>query len=376
LILPDRPVAAKTGTTNDWHDGWTLGFTPSLAAGVWAGNNDNTAMKQKADGVFVAAPIWHNFMARALKDAPIEEFTAPDPLPPDTKPVLLGQGFGQVMVNINKNNGLLANETTPSELTTIKTYLIPHDLLYYLNKDDPAGPPPTDPAADPQFAGWEAAVAIYAQKNGLLTEEPPTVYDNGETATEKPQISITSPADGSTLANRDLSIQIISTSTSPTKSVAYYLDNVFLATVTEPPFTFDTHLYETTKGFHTVKAVVTNQSGGSAENSIDFNLLADLEPPTALWMRPQDGQAFTRAIFPISLSLRAYQPEKIKKMVVFYTSEAGVKKTLATLSGQPEKEIIISWEGKPTVGVYLLGATLTTIDNKTLQGEGIKIIIN
>jgi membrane peptidoglycan carboxypeptidase len=41
----DRPVAAKTGTTNEFRDGWALGFTPSIVAGVWAGNNDNSPMK-------------------------------------------------------------------------------------------------------------------------------------------------------------------------------------------------------------------------------------------------------------------------------------------------------------------------------------------
>ena len=62
LAFSDRPVAAKTGTTNDWHDGWTMGFTPSLVAGVWAGNNDNTPMAQGADGIFTAAPIWRSMI--------------------------------------------------------------------------------------------------------------------------------------------------------------------------------------------------------------------------------------------------------------------------------------------------------------------------
>ena len=48
----DRPVGCKTGTTQNWHDGWTLCFTPSIAIGVWSGNNDGTLLKQGADGVF------------------------------------------------------------------------------------------------------------------------------------------------------------------------------------------------------------------------------------------------------------------------------------------------------------------------------------
>ena len=61
LILRDRPVAAKTGTTNDFRDGWTVGYTTQVAVGVWVGNNDNHAMKN-VDGVENAAPIWNEFM--------------------------------------------------------------------------------------------------------------------------------------------------------------------------------------------------------------------------------------------------------------------------------------------------------------------------
>jgi 1A family penicillin-binding protein len=72
-----RPAAGKTGTTDDYRDGWTVGYTPDLVAGVWVGNADNTAMKGVA-GAGGAAPIWHNFMERALADQPAREFSRPD----------------------------------------------------------------------------------------------------------------------------------------------------------------------------------------------------------------------------------------------------------------------------------------------------------
>ncbi len=78
LTLPNRVVAAKTGTTQNWKDGWTLGFTPQLAAGVWAGNNDSSLMRAGADGVFVAAPMWHRFMELALAGQPAVDFPVPD----------------------------------------------------------------------------------------------------------------------------------------------------------------------------------------------------------------------------------------------------------------------------------------------------------
>ncbi|HEY2004780.1 MAG TPA: PBP1A family penicillin-binding protein, partial [Candidatus Saccharimonadia bacterium] len=61
----DRPAAAKTGTTNDFRDNWTIGYTPQLVTAVWVGNNDHSAM-QNVDGITGAAPIWHDYMEGAL----------------------------------------------------------------------------------------------------------------------------------------------------------------------------------------------------------------------------------------------------------------------------------------------------------------------
>ncbi len=69
-------VAAKTGTTQNFRDAWTVGYTPSIAVAVWAGNNDNRPMRAGADGIFVAAPIWRAFMDQALKRFPETGFTA------------------------------------------------------------------------------------------------------------------------------------------------------------------------------------------------------------------------------------------------------------------------------------------------------------
>lgn len=72
----DRPAAAKTGTTNDFRDNWTIGYTPQLVAAVWVGNNDHTPM-QNVDGITGAAPIWHDYMEGALEGQPAIAFTQP-----------------------------------------------------------------------------------------------------------------------------------------------------------------------------------------------------------------------------------------------------------------------------------------------------------
>ncbi|HEY7200288.1 MAG TPA: transglycosylase domain-containing protein [Candidatus Dormibacteraeota bacterium] len=66
LTLTGRRAAAKTGTTDDFADGWTVGYTPSLATAVWMGNTDFHHMVRGSDGIYVAAPAWHEFMDGAL----------------------------------------------------------------------------------------------------------------------------------------------------------------------------------------------------------------------------------------------------------------------------------------------------------------------
>ncbi len=73
----DRPAAAKTGTTTDWRDAWTVGYTPDLVAGVWVGNWDNTPMMHLS-GAAAAAPIWHAVMTFALRGKPRRSFFRPE----------------------------------------------------------------------------------------------------------------------------------------------------------------------------------------------------------------------------------------------------------------------------------------------------------
>lgn len=68
LVIKDKVVAAKTGTTNDLKDNWTIGFTPEYLVIAWVGNNDNQSMSYLASGITGAAPIWHDLMSYILRD--------------------------------------------------------------------------------------------------------------------------------------------------------------------------------------------------------------------------------------------------------------------------------------------------------------------
>ena len=76
ILELDRPAAVKTGTTNDFKDNWTIGYTPQVAVGVWIGNTDNSEMKN-VSGITGAAPVWHDLMTYYLKDKPVEPFVRP-----------------------------------------------------------------------------------------------------------------------------------------------------------------------------------------------------------------------------------------------------------------------------------------------------------
>lgn len=74
----NRPAAGKTGTTNDLMDAWFVGYTPELAAGVWVGFDQRKPLGPKETGGKAAAPIWLEFMRRALEGKPVKVFNAPD----------------------------------------------------------------------------------------------------------------------------------------------------------------------------------------------------------------------------------------------------------------------------------------------------------
>jgi len=92
-----RPVAGKTGTTDDYFDAWFIGYSPSLVAGVWVGFDAEKTMGRSGVGGRAAAPIWLYFMEQALAGKPVEAFTAPE---------------GVVFARIDPKTGLLAGPGT------------------------------------------------------------------------------------------------------------------------------------------------------------------------------------------------------------------------------------------------------------------------
>jgi 1A family penicillin-binding protein len=77
LKIKNQTVSVKTGTTNDYRDNWTIGYTPSYLVAAWVGNNDNTPMSGLVSGITGAAPIWNDIMSSLLKDKSQQPLTRP-----------------------------------------------------------------------------------------------------------------------------------------------------------------------------------------------------------------------------------------------------------------------------------------------------------
>ncbi|MBN1582924.1 MAG: transglycosylase domain-containing protein [Anaerolineae bacterium] len=165
VLYIGRPAAAKTGTTTDWRDNWTIGYTPDLVAAVWTGNADNAPMYH-VSGITGAGPIWHDLMVSALKERPPQEFERPDGLVeveicalsgqlpnkvcPHRRQELFIEGTQPVqtceldqLFSIDVATGLQATGSTPPERVRQRVYAVypPEAQAWAIDQGIPQPPP-------------------------------------------------------------------------------------------------------------------------------------------------------------------------------------------------------------------------------------------
>lgn len=162
IYFGGKDVAVKTGTTNDYKDAWTIGYTPNVVVGTWAGNNDNTSMEKKVSGLIVA-PMWRAFMDEVLKATPEERFTKPQKEDSyELKPVLRGKWQGGIS-NVVTGDGVEIPYNSVQETLSGGV----HTILYWLDKDNPRSNSEIIPDTDPQFERWEYPIRLWADARGL-----------------------------------------------------------------------------------------------------------------------------------------------------------------------------------------------------------------
>jgi 1A family penicillin-binding protein len=238
LKIPGRDVAVKTGTTNNNKDAWTIGYTPSVAVGVWVGNNDNKPMKK--GGVALAGPIWNAIMTEAVKDMPLESFDRPNEIDPSTPAILRGFWQGGNTFTIDSISGGLATEYTPKESRKEISITNVHSILYWVNKENPMET--KNPSGnDSQYPNWEFGVSKWWALNNYKYKkysdsDRPTFYDKIHTEKSKPVLLITGIDNKIYNKNEVINISIESKGNNTIKKIDLFINNTYLTSIKSYPF--------------------------------------------------------------------------------------------------------------------------------------------
>ncbi len=275
VLQLDRPAAVKTGTTSDWRDNWTVGYTPDLVVGVWAGNADNSPMRG-VSGISGAAPVWHDFMHSALKGRPARHFSRPEGLVKVEVCPLSGQRAGshcphrrkELFVvgtepqeecdwhrafHVDRSTGLLADPDTPLSQVVERVYtVLPPELAEWGREQGIEAPPAallSLPEGDP--VSGEAAFVLAASSAHplvLTSPDPWTVY----------RVSPRLP----------ISQQRIAVEARPgggLTEITLLVDDLPLATLARPPYRA---LWTLTPGEHTFQAAGRDSAGDVVESKV------------------------------------------------------------------------------------------------------------
>lgn len=368
LTLPDRQVAAKTGTTNNNKDAWTAGFTPNLVTVVWVGNTNGDEMKRGADGSIIAAPIWQGYMKRATAGMEKETFQKPA-APSTTKSAILGQVVER-NVKVNKLNGKLASELTPPDLIEERLLHEAHTILYYVDKDDPMGPAPSNPASDPQFVNWESAVQSYVQRTQwMATSTIPTEKDDLFTPENKPTVTISSPTTNENISSRSLSIQTSVQAQRSIKTVSAYIDDVLIGTANTYPWTiYSTIPNSIEQGYRTIKVRATDELGAFAEQTVQINLVASPDQSLTGFnlLSPQRNENWSRSTFPRTFIIHTDEPTRYLRINVTLVNKTTSERILiGSIQLPTEEQNGFTLSAGPAAGEYTVEAEATQKDDVT-----------
>ena len=262
-----RPAAAKTGTTTDWRDNWTIGYTPDLVTGVWVGNADNQPM-ERVSGVTGAGPIWHDFMQAALKGQPERDFPRP---------------AGLIDLDVCATSGLLPTKYCPftkREIFIAGTQPTQPDNLYQpISIDVVTGLPatadtPPDRIGTKVYLMLPAEAREWARDNGVaqLTMNPEQLAMSGPTISQPlSTIRITRPDNGTIyrvtpqtpIETQRIPVQALAADGVQVRRLLIYVDDRLLEEFTASPARA---WWRLELGTHTLTAQVVDEAGQVVES--------------------------------------------------------------------------------------------------------------
>ncbi|MEI6659818.1 MAG: transglycosylase domain-containing protein [bacterium] len=280
LVIPGHEVAVKTGTTNNNKDAWTIGYTPSVAVGVWVGNNDNVPMKK--GGAALAGPIWNEVMTEALKNLPTEYFNKPDPIDPSIPPILRGFWQGGETFVTDMNSGSLATPYTPTDSRKEQSITNVHTILYWIDKNNPLSGRPINPESDSQYTNWEYGVQNWWKNNSYkydvvtATDRPNTV-DTTHTENSKPLLNISGLSDATYRSSDTVNIYINPISQSPIRKIDVFVNETYLMSLKSAPYlvSFTPSSISNISNVNTVRAIGYDAAGNIGETTTTFNVASN-----------------------------------------------------------------------------------------------------
>ncbi len=169
VYVPGKTVAAKTGTTQDYRDALTIGYTPEIAVGVWIGNNDGKLMRAGSIGSRVAAPLWNTFISRELESLPDTKFkpytavSSSNMMVTGNRPD--GMGESGEMKYYHKGTGKQisaekARKMDPEKLEKrYKSSYGGQSILHFINKDMPLDESAKPNFRDPMMKLWDESLS-------------------------------------------------------------------------------------------------------------------------------------------------------------------------------------------------------------------------
>lgn len=304
IFLGNKINAAKSGTSTKQNkkdakeagtgvhpsDLWVLGYTPTIATGVWVGNTKGEGLAYSGEAYVHAAPIFKKILAKATEKLPNEPFPVP-------------QGIQNI--GVSKSSGLLPGPNTPSSMIVKEIFTsfgVPtqvDDSLFKVKIDKISGKLATEftpkdaveeatyvnfkPIAD--MLNWAQEIQNYYAQNPDQSPQtgeirigvPPTEYDDvhtPQTAEESPSISILSPSTGDVIPYGDFNVTVKIESKREIKQVDYYIDDKKLYFANTPPYRGFLNIFQVYApgSKHLVVAKVIDILGYSGESAIEIKV--------------------------------------------------------------------------------------------------------
>ncbi len=286
LVVPGKTVAAKTGTTDDKRDNWTVGYTKSRVVVTWVGNNDNSPMSPTlASGVTGAAPIWNRIMKEALKDIPDESFTRPDGviemdidafgggLPFEGQPTRK-----EVFIRGTEPNGpasiyqkLKVSRKDSSKLANsveVATGDYDEKLFIVLREDDPV-------SGDGKNR-WQEGINAWINGQDSKYKAPTETYSGG--GSDQVVIQLKKPSDKERINNNNVTIEAEAISTADIERIEIFVDGSKVKERTNEKTIAET--VNMSNGSHAIKVKAIDKRGTSSEREIHVGINEDYKEPT------------------------------------------------------------------------------------------------